>query len=49
MCMCIYTLWAPPSNGLWLADMYSLVEDALVVITQLIHNTWNITNSLQEC
>ena len=45
--MCLYTLQAPFSTGLWLVDMYSVMEDVLVVTTQLIHDTQYITNSLQ--
>ena len=42
MCVCLYTLWAPSSNGLWLADMYNAMEDMLVIMTQLLHNAWYI-------
>ena len=38
MCTHLYTLWVPCSNGLWLADMYSAMEDALVVMTCLLHD-----------
>ena len=40
MCICLYTLWKPCSNGLWLADMYSAMVDVLVVMTQLLHDAW---------
>ena len=42
MCVWLYTLWVPPSNRLWLADMYSAMEEVLVIMTQLLHNAWYI-------